>query len=487
MSINLAEVQRQKEHMTDIEILREVIEIFAVQYFDTIEMSGTVKSIKKSNINYLSIDLTDVDWDKNLEKLNHTLTKYLKEWVQKNSSSFKDYVSISRLTIEYKLPEKDGANQNQSKHIKLFYLPSYYFKAAQNSEEKHRSWLSLKILIFWHNILLRNAVVVLLFTILLIILGVCRVLTDSEFGERLIKSYEYVNIASGIIASFVLGFLINKVIAIRQDKLRYTRAIRGLSNKLTYFRNICYNLIGDHIYWSKENPFYESYEYAISIKDDITFEEYIYPNYMDDIEYAKFKSFHKENMSRSVVSLVLQLYMMADDSFLDSGLTYTEFPPDYIYSHDELEKFYFFSDRNFIWYCSSDVKIFPNIFASSYRVKKIIEDINRIYPDNKIEELSRKRLEEVSLDFQYRIIPRLYRLTRLVESKLPITIRYFVVTFILLLAFGLIIPTIAYMFIDKTYAFLGVFFVIGIVLHILLSLRPILETENTLDKEYDYL
>ena len=152
-----------------------------------------------------------------------------------------------------------------------------------------------------------------------------------------------------------------------------------------------------------------------------------------------------------------------------------------------MKNFILFNDSNQIWYSCSETKIFPENFHSSYYIKEIIEDINRIYPKNKIDNLSKDKLEEVSLDFQYRIIPRLYNLTRIVDSNLPLTIIYFVTTFTLLLAFGIIIPTLTYIFIDKTYAFLSVFAVIGIIGHILLTLKPILEAENSLDRKYDYL
>lgn len=471
---------------TDINKVRETIELFAVHYFDTIEMSGTVKAQRKDEINYINIDLTNVVWDDNFEKLHQSLSKYLREWGQKNISNFIDHISISKLTLKYLLPEKDGANQNQSKHIKLFYMPSYYFLASQNNGKTY-SKLVLNILIYWHNIIIRNAIITGLFTITLILISLRLVHSDSDFKERLVKSYDYINIASGIIASFVLGFLINKVISIRQDKLKYTRAIRKLSNKLTYFRNICFNLVRDHNFWKKEEPFHKSFEYANSIKHDITFEDYYYPNYDDEIKYAKYKSFYKEDMWHSVVSLTLQMHLMADDTFLDSGLSYTDFPPNHIYSHEEMERFILFCDSNLIWYCSSETKIFPKTFYKSYYIQHIIQDINRIYPKNNIEELTNDKLEQVSLDFQYRIIPRLFNLTRLVDSGLPLTIKYFVWTFALLLSFGIIIPTLTYIFIDKSYAFISVFVVIGIIGHILLTLKPILEAENTLDKKYDYL
>jgi hypothetical protein len=450
-------------------------------------MSGTVKAQKQETINYLSIDLTNTNWDENLDKLHQSLFKYLQDWGKKNLSNFQDYVSISRLTIEYLLPEKDGANQNQSRHVKLFYLPSYYYKSNQKSNGKTHSGFLLRILIIWHNVLLRNTILVLIPTLFFIALSVYKIKTEAEFQERLSKSYDYINVASGIMASFVLGFLINKVITIRQEKLKYTKAIRNLSNKLTYFRNICFNLAREHNFWTKDKPFYKSYEYANSIKHDITYEEYCYPDYDDGVKYAKYKSFYKEEMWHSVVSLVLQLHMMADDDFLDSGLSYTAFPPNHIYSHEEMERFVLLCDSNRIWYCSSEAKIFPETFYKSYYIGQIVNDIKRIYPNDKAENLSCEKLEEVSLDFQYKFIPRLFNLTRVVDSDLPLTIKYFITTSTLLLAFGLIIPTLTYIFIDKTFAFISVFVVIGIIGHILLTLKPILQNENELDKKYDYL
>ncbi len=473
--------------MNDNEMIRDAIEWFAVQHFDTIEMSGAVKCNKTDQINYFSVDLTNQKLDEGIEKFHQSLSKYLREWAGKNLSNFDNYVSISRLTVEYILPEKGGANQNQSKHIKLFYLPSYYYQNDRGNQEKTYPTLILKILDYWHNVMLRNTGISIMLTMMLVSFGIYRTQNEPAFIERLTKSYEYINIASGIIASFVLGFLVNKVTNIRQEKLKHTDEIKELSNQLTYFRNICYNLARDHNYWTKENQMYTSYEYANAIKHDITYEEYQYPNYESKVEYAQYKSFYNDKVSHNVVSLVLQLHMMADDSFLSSGLTYTKFPPNYIYKHDEMQQFILFYDSNQIWYCCSEIKIFPNEFLNSYHVKEIVEDIKRIYPKKKIENLTSQLLEEVSLDFQYRIIPHLFNLTSLVELKLPYTIKYFTYTFILLLAFGLIIPTIGYIFFDKSFAFYSVFIVIGIISHILLSLNAIMNAENTLNRKIDFL
>ena len=151
-----------------------------------------------------------------------------------------------------------------------------------------------------------------------------------------------------------------------------------------------------------------------------------------------------------------------------------------------MSKYAVFCDSNRIWYCGSEAKIFPATFAPSYAVKEIMENFNTIYPDKKITSLTNTTLENVSLDFQYRIIPWLYNLTKIVDSRLPISVNYFVSTSILLLGFGVIIPALAYIFINKAYALLSVFPAIAIICHILLTLKPILETENTLDQTQGY-
>jgi hypothetical protein len=464
--------------------VKEAIELFVVRHFDNIEMAGSVIALKVDDINYISIDLKEAKLDEGIDKLHKSLSDYLKEWGKINLSGFIDNISISRLTIEYLLPEKEGANQNVSKHFELFNVPSYYYRSSQNSEKAY-SKVFLVFLNFWYNLLYRNTAITVILTLVLISLYN----SNPEFNIKLEKSYGYINLASGIIASFVLGFLINKVGAIRQDKLNYTRKIISLSNKLTYFRKVCYNLVRDHHFWSEEKHFYTSYQYANSIKNKITFEEYYYPKFDDKVKYAKFKSFYKEDEHHihSVVSLILQMQMMADDEFSDSGLSYTEFPPNYIYSHEELNRFITFSESNLIWYCNSEMKIFSKTFYKSLYIGQIIQEINRIYPQDQIEELTSNKLEEVSLDFQYRIIPKLYKLTKHVNSGLPITVKYFMWAFILLISFGTIVPTLTYIFINSNYAFMSVFVVIGIIVHILLTLIPILRAENTLDKNYDYL
>jgi hypothetical protein len=472
--------------LSDNEVIREAIELFLVQYFNNLDMAGTVQQEKRDNLNYFSIDLNELDWDNNLDKLHTSLNKYITDWAKINAANFQDYSSVATLTIEYLLPEKEDSIQNQSKMIRLFYLPAFYFRIARN-EARKRHPIIIWILRIWYNVIQRNIIIVIIPTLFFLTLTFYKIKQDYCFVERLAKSFEYVNVASSIIASFLLGYLINKVLNIRQDKLKRTDEIKNLSNQLTYFRNICFNLLGDHNYWNVNRAYKSSFEYANSIKTVITYEEFYYPNYHDDKAYAKYRSVQNADISHPIVLLILQLYMMSGDEFLHSNLTYTEYPANHVYSFKQMEKFSLFTDANQIWYCCTNNNYFPDIFPDTYGTSKMREDMSRIDPQYKAEHLTKKALEKLSLDFQYKIIPLLYQLTRYAEAGLPFTIKYFQTVFTLILTFGIIIPCLLYVFISQPiYAFINVFSVIAIIGHILLSLRAILNTENTLDQDEDY-
>ncbi len=472
--------------MNDIKVLSETIELFFVKYFDNIELAGNVKHQKKGNINYISIDLQNIEIGEDFEKIHSTLNKYIIEWAKINISSFQDYISIARLTLEYYFLDEYKTKCKVSKQVLLYKIPTYFYHSNKVNSKLYSKFILFFVKV-WNNIILRNIFIVTILFFILFFLCLYKIYNDISTIDRILKAYEYLNIASGIMASLALSFLINKILIIRQDKLKHTTEIINLSNKLTYFRNICYNLNRDFVFWSKTNPYIDSYKYAKSIKDDITFEEYYYPNFNDNIHFARYKAFYKPELSHNVVSLVLQLHMIADESLVDSGLTYTKFPPNHIYSEREMKKFNLFSETNQIWSCNSELKIFPETFDKSYAQQMIIENIHNIYPENNETILKNSTLEFISLDFQYRIIPRLNKLIKVINSDLPFTIKYFTSVFFLILIFGLIIPTLAYIFNENNFILASTFIIIGIISHILLSLKKNLNKENSVDNYSDYL
>ncbi len=476
------------KRLSDNEILRDAIEVFIVQHFDTTNLVGNIKHEKKDNVNYFSIDLKGHVWDKNVDVLNAELSKYLSSWIKTNNSVFIDYTSIADITIEYLLPKENGENRNRAMSIRLFYLPSYYYSTSLAAEQVSvRPKIVLWFLNWWNQIVYRNFFYSSLFVIALLIGSIWYFQRNTAEITRISKVFEFTNIASGIIASFILGFLVNKVSAIRAEKLKRVPEILKLSNQLTYFRKVCFNFVRDHNYWNSTNPYISSFKHGEAIKHLISYEDFNYPSHGDPVKYAKYKSFINDEISFPIVNLVLQLYMFSDEDYINSGMTYTEYPRNYIYSFKEMKRFILLEDSNHLWY-SCEEGYFPDVFPDGYYSKEILKDIQRINKKYKSTELSKKLLSKLSLDFQYGIIPRLYHLTKINEAPLPPIISYFKVTTILILVFGIIIPSVLYVFLrNKDYAFFSVFIVLGVIVHILLSLGILLKEESELDKVNDYM
>lgn len=474
---------------SDNEILRDVIELFFVRHFDNIEFAGRVTQKKVENINYFSVDLDNFEWDKKVDELNGALTKYLSEWIRKNSTVLNDYISLSEITVEYLLPKADGAIQNKAKSLRLLYLPSYYYSVSTDPEQGlKKNRLYIKWLSFWNTLAYRYLIIVAF------LIAALSFISNNYFNsypsrmERLGKVFDFTNIATSIIASFILGYIVTKVLTIRSEKLSRAEEVIKLSNKLTYFRKICFNFLRNHNYWSQTNPYIVSFNHGNSIKNLISYEDFNYPSYDDPIKYAKYRSLINDQLSFPIVNLVLQLYMFADEEYFNSGLTHTSYPPNYVYCVLELDQFILMTESNSIWYCADEKKYFPETFPVGYYTTEMLKDMERIDTKYKATDLTREQLSKISLDFQYDILPRLYRLLKANEAPLPIIIKYFTLTSSLLLIFSIIVPSLLYLFVeDSNYAFFSIYIVFGVIIHILLSLKELLKEENRLDTEDDYI
>ncbi|MFD2873488.1 hypothetical protein ACFS5N_13465 [Mucilaginibacter ximonensis] len=469
--------------ITDNEIMRDAIELFLVNYAGTIDMAGTVKYSLKKTVNYFSINLEGSGFVDKVDELNKQLTQYLITWMQKNHDGLSNYMSLSHIVIEYLRPNKDGMTQNLAKSIALLHLPPYYFQNNAGHEGEMRSAIAIWALDFWNNVMLRNAVLITLVYLPLLLLAVIKFNT---YAPAIQKAFDYTNVASSIIGSLSLAYLTTKAVNIRQEKLARIAEIKTLSNKLTYFRKLCYNFQHFYEYWNKDNPYKSSFDYANGIKTRISSEEFFYPNYSDREEYAKYRALSNENFSGPIINMVLQLHMFAGEEFSRSGLAYTAYPADYIYSFSEIDEYITMHDANHIWYCC-DEKYFPEQFPPGYYPNEIMKEIKHIDKNVEGDTLTRDLLSTVSLNFQYDIIPRLYRLTRLNEAGLPRHMQYFLLLFILILTFGIVLPATLYIFLPtSSYALLCEFIVLGLITHVLVSLPILLQNESTLDRKNDY-
>jgi hypothetical protein len=201
-------------------------------------MAGCVNHEQRNHINYLRIDLKNIQLEGGFEELHIALSKYMKDWANINISNFEDYITVSKLTIDYILEDESGTIKNKSKQILLYNLPPYFFKTDSKSNTSVYPRYILSILQIWHNSILRNTILVSIGTVILLITAILKMQNEKYILDQLSKVNDNLSIASSIMASLALGYIISKMVSIRQDKLKYTEEITNLSNQLTYFRLI---------------------------------------------------------------------------------------------------------------------------------------------------------------------------------------------------------------------------------------------------------
>ena len=79
--------------------------------------------------------------------------------------------------------------------------------------------------------------------------------------------------------------------------------IRELSNKLTYFRNICYRLAGDHVYWSSHHSAYESYQLKLYNKEE---QKYYYETRYRAVKYTEYYNTNEVSISFQYKAISLE-------------------------------------------------------------------------------------------------------------------------------------------------------------------------------------
>lgn len=458
----------------NIEIFGEIIEDFLVRELDNIEVAGSVTAKKEEDINYIKIDLSSInDWDQNSEELVQKISTYLSALFKAKSLDIYYMIEFKNLVIEIKAENTDN---NISKNVVLFRTQDYRIEDEIESKSGITLWFK------------RNWIIILnIGTIgLLLVLSILLLNEHPDRKTAFIEGINRINIFAGIMASFVLAFVISKTLSLRQEKLSRTKTIRGLCYKLTCFRKICYHLRKDHNFWHNS----ASYSYAKSISESITHNDARYPDYDNEVKYAQYKALiitHKYDTSE--VMFYLQLFMFAGKEFEnDANLAWGDYPPFIIYSNDEIFNFFSFLDTNEFWTCIDHNK---TVFSYSHN-RFHIDPIEKAASNYKLKGLKKVAFSEdlllkIAEDVQQSVIPDLYHLTKLNEARLPPIINYLVVMTTLLMFFSIVYPFIANIlfnsFIVKN---LNGLIILGLIFDVLLRLQSFLNKENSLDRPSDY-
>ncbi|SHN45556.1 hypothetical protein [Chitinophaga sp. CF418] len=456
----------------NIETFGELIEDFLVNTFNNIEVAGSVSAREEGNINYIQIDLPVIeDWDQDAKSLINKIRNNLAALFKEKPLSLYYTVKFKNLTIDIRTANSDN---NRSETIQLFYTQQ---KIGQPIKEDN-------FILAWAKKHWEICTVVIV-TIPLAVISFIFLNNNPGKQANFENGISQVNIFAGIMGAFALSYVASKIIAVKQEKLSRVPAIRDLCYKLTCFRRICYHLRTDNQFWDDS----ESYRYAKSVSDQISYEDAQFPDYDNEAKYAHYRSLIvNERHDTRIILFYLQLAMFADEEFdNDPNLSWRTYPPFIIYSHDQISRYTTFLDYNEFWNCIDNNKIRFNYQHNRFHIDPIEDAATRYNSIGKKEKFSEELLLGIASDVQNKVILDLYHLTKLNEAKLPYLIVYLLVITSAMMTFSVVYPLLVNIFTDNfILKNLNGFMILGLILDMVVRLPKLLSKENTLLRPDDY-
>jgi len=434
-----------------------------------------IESTINKKLNFIRVDFSQYpNWNYDPKRLVSEITAIFKKRMEKTNMWFR--TRFNNITFHI----VDAKQEHYHENVQIFYgtpeLKHLYKEQAAN-----------KILIFFKNIWIWPTLIAVLATLLLAYFSIHHFYNASaeELGKMSIIN-QNINYVTGIFGSFIMTFLMTRVLNLRQEKLKRAPQIKMLSDKLAQFQKICYHLINDDDFWNNS----EDYKYAKRISDRISYWDARGIRVGEsDVEFHYFQSLiTTPKFDHSVIWLHLQLKMFANLHPLKNlNLLYGKYPPVKIYSFQEIDDFMVFYGHNELESYLNKKEYNPTYNDSPYTQK--IVDAAKLFDKEKFKDgkYSRELLIEIADEVENKVLPDLYHLSILNNKKVPPSVRYYFYSVLSIITLTVIWPVIFNLFFsNKLYLNIGNILLLGVFVHILLMLRVFLQSEAILKSPDDY-
>lgn len=437
-----------------------------------------VNSTVRKNLNYVHIDLSqNKSWHGTPEELVKDVSRLIKEYFGHNQASMFLRSKLNNISfgIAY------GAEVVYNENVQIFYerTPLNGPRRPKKLTFQQRVYKSVW---FWPTL------IALIVTAILITASVEHFYQADEKELNKIEAInQNITFVTGIFGSFIMTFLMTRVLNLRQEKLKRAPQIKALSEKLAQFQKICYHLINDHRFWRDSS----GYKYAKQISDRISYwDSKNLVTHEDDVQFNYYRSLMVQPGHRTDITwLYLQLNMFADlNPMQNLNLLYTKHPPVKIYSLKEINDFLDFIEYNEIYNYLDKTADVPEYNGQTNSGTSIVEAAKRIDPVKfATATYSKELLIDVADEIQNQVLPNLYHLLALNEDRLPVSVRYYFYSAVSIIFLTVIWPiTYKLFFNDQLLLNIGSIILLGVFVHILLMLRVFLNSEATLRLPDDY-
>ena len=436
-----------------------------------------ISTVRKS-MNYVSINLSQNNsWNGKPEDLVKEVSRLIREYFDNNHASLFLRTKLNNISFNVDYGEEDVYNEN----VQIFYGTTL----LNGSKKPRKLTFRQKV---YNSIWFWPTLIASLITAVLISASVQHFYQADEIELTKIEAInQSITFVTGIFGSFIMTFLMTRVLNLRQEKIKRAPQIKALSEKLAQFQKICYHLINDHRFWRDS----QDYKYAKKISNRISYwDSKSLVAHEDDAHFNYYRSLIGLPGHRTdVIWLYLQLNMFADlNPMQNLNLLYTKHPPVKIYSLKEINEFLDFIEYNEIYNYLDKTTDVPEYNGQTNSGTSIVEAAKCIDPVKfATATYSKELLIDVADEIQNQVLPNLYHLLVLNEDRLPISVRYYFYSAVSIIFLTVIWPiTYKLFFNDQLLLNIGSIILLGVFVHILLMLRVFLNSEATLRLPDDY-
>lgn len=459
-------------------LLDTIIYKFLIQIIGKSKPKFEVISTVRRHLNYVSIDLSkNSNWKGDPKDLVNQLRELIITFFDQSYAPILLRGKLNNISFNLNYGTKTDYNEN----VQIFTGSSNINKYKKPSKVLFYQRVYSSIW-FWPTL------ISLIIIIALIIASIYHFYWADKIELQKIEAInQNITFVTGIFGSFIMTFLMTRVLNLRQEKLKRASQIKLLSEKLAQFQKICYHLINDHRFWNNS----EDYKYAKKISDRISYwDSKNLTSSEDDVQFNYYLSLMGDpNHRYDITWLYLQLNMFADLNPLQNlNLLYSKHPPVKIYSLNEIYDFLDFIEYNEIYNYLDRTKDTPEFNSHSICGTSIVEAAKRFDPAKFANATySKELLIDVSDDVQNHVLPNLYYLLKLNEDRLPISVRYYFYSVVSIIFLTVIWPIIYKLFFNEQLLLnIGSIILLGVFVHILLMFRIFLKSEASLRLPDDY-
>ncbi|TXJ22296.1 MAG: hypothetical protein E6Q24_21255 [Chitinophagaceae bacterium] len=290
--------------------------------------------------------------------------------------------------------------------------------------------------------------------------------------------------AASILTAVLITFLVARVIQIRQERIAVWNEYHVLTQRMHHFRGAVYPLFTSYNFWPNDLKYDMEHTYKDLTYYDVKKSIFVHGTDLSDLA----QKFVNEEGGAKSLYLQLRTFFKGDVPH-DISMFKGEFDSHLYYNTDELERWIMFDCGNGLYYYfNHKYTVYQNDFhfnnISSRDQQSVIDHCMRIDPERyRNMAFGHSLYDSLGQQFSSQLLPDLYKLSRIVNGKLPHSVSLLAILLTLLIPFGIIIPFfISLGLLPVGFAVVSLSGILSLLVFIMLTFYKMLSKEIKIDQ-----